>query len=79
MTGIAIVGKISLIIHLIQNAFPDTSIDLIASAASVLFTIFFILCDCQAIGFMLFLNVSGQKIIYNPWEPPPAMFANKAS
>ena len=41
MTGIAIVGKISLIIHLIQNAFHDASISAIVSAASVLFTILF--------------------------------------
>ena len=79
MTGIAVVGKISLIIHHTQNVFPGTSISAIASAASVLFTILFILCDYQDIKFILFLNTSDQKIIYLPWEPPPAMFANKAS
>ena len=79
MTGIAIVGKISLIIHLIQHAFPDVSIGAIASAASMLFIILFILCDCQAMRFMLFPNASDQKIIYPPWEPPPDMFAKEAS
>ena len=79
MTGIAIVGKISLIIHHAQNVFPGASINAIASAASLLFTILFILCDYQAIRFMLFLNTSDQKIIYPPWEPLPAMVANKAS
>ena len=59
MIGIAVVGKISLIIDLIQNAFHDASISDIASATNVLSTIFFILCDCQAMGFML----SEQKII----------------
>ena len=75
MTGITVVGKIPLIIHLIQNA----SINAIASAATVLITILFTLCDCQAMGFMLFLNASNQKIIYPPWKPPPSMFANEAS
>ena len=79
MTGIAIVRKISLIIHHIQYAFPDASISAIASAASVVFTILFILCDCQAMpSFMLFPNASDQKIIYPPWEPPPDMFAKEA-
>ena len=55
-TGIAIVGKISLIIYLIQYAFPDALISAIASAASVMFTILFIICGCQAIGYMLFPN-----------------------
>ena len=79
MTGRAIVGKILLIIDLIQYAFPDASISAIASAASVLFTILFILCGCQAMRFMLFPNASVQKIIYPPWEPSPDMFAKKAS
>ena len=64
MTGIAIVGKTSLIIHLIQYAFPDASISAIASAASLLFTILFILCDCQAMGFILFPNTSDQKLYF---------------
>ena len=40
MVGIAVVGKISLIIDLIQNAFHDASISDIASATNVLSTIF---------------------------------------
>ena len=56
MTGVAIVEKISMIIHLIQYAFLDASISDIASAASVLFTNLFILFGCQAMGFMLFPN-----------------------
>ena len=78
MTVIAIVEKISLIPHLIQNAFPNASISAIASAASVLFTILFILCDCQAMLFMLFPSASNKMFIYTPWEPPPFMFANKS-
>ena len=79
MTGIAIVEKISLILYLIQTAFPNASVSAIASAASVPFTILFILCDCQAMLFMLFLSASDKMFIYPPWEPPPAMFANKSS
>ena len=79
MTGIAIIGKISLVIHLIQYAFPDASIYAIAYAACLLFTILFILCDFQAMGFMLFPSASDQKIIYPPWESPPDMFAKEAS
>ena len=59
--------------------FFDASITAIASAASVLFRIPFILCDCQAMGLMLFSNASNQKTIYPPWEPPTVMFANEAS
>ena len=63
MTDIAIVGKISLIIHLIQYACPDASISAIASAASVLFTILFVLCDFQAMEYMLFPDASDQNIL----------------
>ena len=41
--------------------FFDASITAIASAASLLFRIPFILCDCQAMGLMLFSNASNQK------------------
>ena len=65
--------------HLIQYAFPDASTSATESAASMLFTILFILCDCQAIDFVLFPNASDQNIIYPPWEQPPDMFAKEAS
>ena len=69
MTCIAIVGKILMSIHLVQNTFPDASISVIASAARVLFTIIFILCESQAMRFMLFPNATDQNIIYLSWEP----------
>ena len=46
----------------------------IASAASVLPRIPFILCECQAMVLMLFSNASNHP----PWEPPDVIFANEA-
>ena len=72
MIGIEIFGKISFIIHLIQDAFSDTSI--VPLPLLQVCCPEFLLCEWQAMVLMLFSNASNHP----PWKPPKVMFTNEA-